>query len=629
MKFKDRLLFGFWLAFCINSLVFASPTRLTMDTLSLELEPFAEILLDKDGSLSPMRVASPDMAEQFKPLGDAFALGFTSDTVWLKFTLVSDQDGPWWLEIGQPILESHELYEVRTDMAEGTSEMAPIAPMESRRPTFQIELAKGTPKVLYLRLWSRTSMASSLTIWRPEALLPRIQTYNLISGMVLGAYLLVIVFYALFSWWTRAKIHIYYTLYVCVNFMAAFLTGLWNFTLGWQLNPAVHTTLLGIFISLAIVCSSLFTVEFVQSKREWPKVSKTYIGVCILAACLSIITILNSYYREAAVYFQSFTILTIIFTTCALIYLTYHGNHRARFILIALTIFHIGIAWRFMRNMGIIEPNTLNDNAYQIGAFVHMLIMSTGIFSSYNKLRQQSDKESARADAEAALRLRQKEFLNIVAHEVKTPLSVISAAADNLQINSKIPEAAQPRIEKIIRNAEKIRVNLERYLGHEQLLNSSATLNAHPVNLSKLCALAIKDFQETHDVTVTSHIASDVMIEADASLLNVVIANLLDNAFKHNPIGTAISLKLSKGAIDEVTLCVEDEGIGVRNQELPQIFDAYFRGANAVGTAGSGLGLHLVQYIATQHHGTVSATQREGGGMRFSMHLPAAQERLH
>jgi two-component system sensor histidine kinase TctE len=119
------------------------------------------------------------------------------------------------------------------------------------------------------------------------------------------------------------------------------------------------------------------------------------------------------------------------------------------------------------------------------------------------------------------------------------------------------------------------------------------------------------------------------MIEADASLLNVVIANLLDNAFKHNPIGTAISLKLSKGAIDEVTLCVEDEGIGVRNQELPQIFDAYFRGANAVGTAGSGLGLHLVQYIATQHHGTVSATQREGGGMRFSMHLPAAQERLH
>jgi signal transduction histidine kinase len=625
MKYVIKLVFALWLSCGLAAVAFANPTHLPLDANVFQVEPAAEIWLDKDGSMLAERLTSPEMANQFKPMGRTLALGFTPDTIWLKFTLLSEHDSVWWLEVGQPVLESVRLYEVRPNMAAGSPLVVPIRSMETRRPTFHIDLKANTPKELYLRLWSRTSMTSSLTLWRPEVLLPQVQKYNLISGLVLGAYLLVIAFYALFSWWTRAKIHIYYTLYVGVNFMAAFFTGAWNHTLGWPMDPAVHTTFLGISISLAMVFSALFTTEFVQSRREWPKVSKTYIYFCTFAASISIIAILNSHYREAQIYFQSLTILTIIFTTFALFYLTLAGNNRARILLIALSIFHIGIAWRFMRNIGLIEPNDFNDNAYQIGAFVHMLIMSTGIFSSYNKLRQESEKQTARADAEAALRQRQKEFLNIVAHEVKTPLSVISAAADNLQISPTTRPSDQPRIEKIIRNAEKIRLSFESYLGKEQILNSNAEHNIRPLNLSELCTHVLKDFQETHEVEISASIAPGAMITGDANLLAVAMVNLLDNALKHNPEGTPIFLTLEIDPNNEVLICVEDQGLGVLDVDLPRLFDAYFRGGNALATAGSGLGLHLVKYISEQHHGKVSAMRCDGGGMRVVLQLPLQQ----
>lgn len=625
MKFGIQLIAALCLSGLCALAAYANP-KLPLDMPFVQLGPFAEILRDKDGSMSAEKVASPEMVEHFKPMGQTLALGFTPDTVWIKFTLTSEQDSEWWLEIGQPILESSRLYEVSYNKADLSPVVSPIHSLATRRPTFHIDLHANEPKVLFMRLWSRTSMTSDLTLWRPQALLPQIQQYNLISGLALGAYVLVIVFYALFSWWTRAKTHFYYTLYVSANFMAAFLTGAWNHTLGWPLDPDVHTTILGISISLAITFSSLFTVEFIQSKKTWPKISKYYINFCILASSISIIAILNSYYRESAIYFQSLSILIVIFTTFSLFYLALEGNKRARFLLFAFTIFHIGIAWRFMRNIGLIEPNSFNDNAYQIGAFIHMLIISTVIFSSYNKLRQQSQKQTARADAEAALRQRQKEFLNIVAHEVKTPLSVISAAADNLQINTAIPTSAQPRIEKIIRNAEKIRLSFESYLGKEQILNNGVGLNMRSVNLSDLCANVLKDYEETHGTRIDASIKSDVLTQGDASLLSVAIVNLLDNAYKHNPKGTHISLTVAVDANNVVAIGVEDEGLGVLEEDLPQLFDPYFRGGKAMATPGSGLGLHLVKYIATQHHGSVSAMRREDGGMHFVMLLPQKQD---
>lgn len=625
MKLAIRLVLALWLSCALVAMATTSTTRLPGDAKSLQVAPFTEIWLDKDGSMSAERVVNAEMDSHFKPMGNTLALGFTPSTVWLKFTLLSERDSEWWLEVGQPILESVQLYEAVYDTASQAIAVIPVDSIEARRPTFHLDLLANTPRVLYLRLWSRTSMTSSLTLLRPEALLHQTQKYNLISGLVLGAYLLVIAFYALFSWWTRAKIHIYYTLYVCVNFMAAFLTGAWNYTLGWPLEPAVHTTMLGIFISLAMVFSSLFTVEFVQSRQEWPKVSRAYILFSILAASSSIILIINSHYRESAIYFQSLTILMILFTTSALIYLTSNGNNRARFLLIALTIFHIGVAWRFMRNIGVIEPTSFNDNAYQIGAFVHMLIMSTGIFSSYNKLRQQSEKQTARADAEAALRQRQKEFLNIVAHEVKTPLSVISAAADNLQISPTTHSSDQVRVEKIIRNAEKIRLSFESYLGKEQILNNNVEHHVRPLNLSELCGNVMKDFQETHEVEISGTIEPGAMIKGDANLLSVAIGNLLDNAYKHNPKGTPITLTLAVDSTNEIIISVEDEGLGVLDEDLPRLFEAYFRGGNAKASAGSGLGLHLVKYISAQHHGDVSAIRREAGGMRFVLRLPQKQ----
>jgi len=109
----------------------------------------------------------------------------------------------------------------------------------------------------------------------------------------------------------------------------------------------------------------------------------------------------------------------------------------------------------------------------------------------------------------------------------------------------------------------------------------------------------------------------------DPDLLRVAVTNLLENARKHAPHTSDITLQLSH---TETTakICVTDQGTGVDDAEMPFIFDAYFRGKGAYASKGSGLGLHLVKFIAEQHKGRVYAIQHKAPaqGMQFVIEIP-------
>src|SRR5581483_3602102 len=108
-----------------------------------------------------------------------------------------------------------------------------------------------------------------------------------------------------------------------------------------------------------------------------------------------------------------------------------------------------------------------------------------------------------------------------------------------------------------------------------------------------------------------------VTVEGVPERLGRAINNLLDNAARHSPPGGTVEI-----IVDAAGVRVRDHGPGIAEQDLPYVFDRFFRGANSRGKQGSGLGLAIVRQVAEQHHGSVTAENAPGGGALFWLRLP-------
>ena len=599
---------------------------------SINLERYASLLLDPTGVLTIEEIASEQNAARFLPLRKPISLGFTRSVAWVKIDLTSRESSQWLLEVGQPIFEDVRLYQRTSEgemrLSHGTpSRLDSVRETHYRRPVFKIDLVADEPTVIYLRLATRTSMVTNLKLWSPMALFEESNLETFIWGLVFGSYLLVVIFYSAFSVWTREDVHFYYVLYVCTNLVAAFLTGRWNDMLALHIDTNTHTLALGFFLCLSLWIGPVFSVSYLGAHRHWPMAAHIYLGSCTSVAILCIGMVLMGHYSQGVMTVQIASIFVILINTAVSGYMAYKGDKKGQLLLLAFSLFYIGVMWRYLRNIGVIEPSWWNENVYQIGAFVHMMVMSTGIFSSYNTLRRKSEQDRARADAQEKQRDRQYEFLGMVSHEVRTPLTVISASADNLLLDASLTINAKNRVERIIRHSEKLQKLFDTYLDNERLLNGGNTIKMFDVNLSTLCESLVKDMKDAHDTDIRFVTTFQLHVQCDGDLLRVAISNLLENARKHAPEKSSTTLSLSRAG-DLAQISVTDQGPGIDDQDMPFIFDAYFRGQGIYTSPGSGLGLHLVRFIAEQHRGKIYAKKLKSRGMQFVLEIPIRQAHL-
>jgi two-component system sensor histidine kinase BaeS len=154
-------------------------------------------------------------------------------------------------------------------------------------------------------------------------------------------------------------------------------------------------------------------------------------------------------------------------------------------------------------------------------------------------------------------------------------------------------------------------------------------LNRQPTQLAELVRSTAAAFGAAADakgVTLNWQIPTDLpSVMADAARLTQVLHNLLDNALRHTPTGGAISLRAGCDA-GEVWLDVQDSGEGIAAQDLPRVFDRFYRAdpARSRASGGAGLGLAIVRAIVEAHGGRVSAASQgvPGQGSIFTLRLP-------
>ncbi len=217
------------------------------------------------------------------------------------------------------------------------------------------------------------------------------------------------------------------------------------------------------------------------------------------------------------------------------------------------------------------------------------------------------------------------EFLRRLDHELKNPLMAMRAGLANLAGT----EPTDSQFE-IIFSVENQTLRLSRLLADLRKLAELKTrpLDSAPVNLDELLreVMAVageRDEAAERKLTITLPLAPWPLpaVPGDHDLLFLLFHNLLDNALKFTQPGNTIELRAFESA-GRVVVEVADTGPGIPEEEVPLVWDELYRGENARGIRGSGIGLALVRAIAERHSGEVFLRSRLGQGTVFSIHLP-------
>jgi signal transduction histidine kinase/ActR/RegA family two-component response regulator len=235
-------------------------------------------------------------------------------------------------------------------------------------------------------------------------------------------------------------------------------------------------------------------------------------------------------------------------------------------------------------------------------------------------------------DAEAANR-RQNEFLAMLAHELRNPLSPIGMAASLLD---RTPNAT-PQLHKLSRvigrQVDHMAKLLDDLLDAARISSGKITLSTEPLVLADVLQQAVETVQpcvqERRQRLQIELPPESVVVEGDQVRLTQVFTNLLANASKYTPDGGTLRLT-ARAEPGEVAVGIEDNGNGIAPEIIPYIFDLFTQGPRALARSegGLGVGLNVVRNLVSMHAGTVAAESRGAGqGSCFTVHLPRSGER--
>ena len=256
------------------------------------------------------------------------------------------------------------------------------------------------------------------------------------------------------------------------------------------------------------------------------------------------------------------------------------------------------------------------------------------IIETLRLLRETRERADELARANALLQAQdalRKELVYQVSHDLRSPLQIVYGYAGMMYDGDIGPVTPyqQEVLDHIIRRSKAIERMTQDIMAAKPI--SRETLELGTVNVSELCAQAVASAQVVHrdrpHLTFRAEIAEEpILVEGDYNRLTRTLDNLIGNAVKFSPQGGTVVVRVTRDAARNcAVVSVSDEGIGIPADQMPFLFERFFR-AHRGRFDGSGLGLYNVQQIVHAHNGQVWAESEEGRGSTFTFTLPLAAE---
>jgi signal transduction histidine kinase len=232
----------------------------------------------------------------------------------------------------------------------------------------------------------------------------------------------------------------------------------------------------------------------------------------------------------------------------------------------------------------------------------------------------------ARAQAEEALRERDT-FLALASHELKTPLSTLSATAQlmrrQLESETVVDRDQVGRgLARVDHQARRLARLVSRLLDIADINAGTLVLAPRPIDVVPLAARVVAECQATTDAhTVSLRAPPQMEVDADLDRLEHVLWTLLDNAIRYSPDGGAIEVELGDQDQD-AWVAVRDHGLGIPPEHRSGLFERFVRAHADEYVSGLGLGLFICRHLAGLHGGSMEAEFPDDGGSRFILRLP-------
>lgn len=227
--------------------------------------------------------------------------------------------------------------------------------------------------------------------------------------------------------------------------------------------------------------------------------------------------------------------------------------------------------------------------------------------------------------ARRELAQQQKKFASMLSHEFRTPLSTIDGAVQRLEMTgAHHDEGTRKRYRKIQTAVDRMLVMLDEYLSPERMASIGRERQPDEIDPTALVQSVAENARQRRPRISVQTVDLPQWVRCDPAGMRLCLEILIDNAIKYTNNDIPIELVgriATKGGIE---LLVRDHGAGIPETELPHVFEKAYRGSNAAGVEGSGLGLYMARAIVDVHGGTVTARNVSESGTEFRIWLPVA-----
>ncbi|MFZ5757851.1 MAG: sensor histidine kinase [Pseudomonadota bacterium] len=613
-----------------------APVSVGGDAREIPLDGHLSVLSDPDGNLTLAQVQAASAAGQFTPLAGNLGEGYTREVRWLRFTFTRiPDDYRWWLELLPPFLDNVQLHLVRPDGSVVSKQTGDhfsrvSRDIDARTLLFRLDALPGE-NTAFLRIETSSSMIAVPTIWRSTEMMAFANGQYLLYGLYLGLIGAVFLF-GIITWLLlRDPIYLFYLAYIG----AILLYGVASSGLAGQYllpgNPAMADALVGIGISLNIATGLAFFARMLDLSEGPRWLRLLYVATAMLALVTAACALGNRYI-DIIPYLHSAILLTAIASLPLVLQRILRGTPTRQLTGLAVLAYSIMVMISALAFVGLVPSNRFTMFSSQIGNLAHLFLLHAAIMirtreSEHEREQLAKQAELARMDIEHERQQRdeQDQMLSMITHEIRTPIAVIDAATQSLQlVDEQPPPERRSRYDRIARSVRRLNLLLELALNRVRR-NQQDTTRRRSCDLIELTYDVVDQMEPQGGQQLNVWMAMDqAMVCANPDLLRFVFINLLDNACKYSPPGSPVDIEVhaeDRHGRAGFLWAISDRGPGVPAASRIRIFEKYFRAGEEGTTAGLGLGLYIARRVVEQSNGTLNCVE-SATGARFECWLP-------
>lgn len=654
------------LLLCCLWLMPAVALELTPADTRVNLAQALQVLEDPSGQLGIDDVRAPHMAALFKSpniAGSDLNLGYTPSAFWLRVPLRRTQDAPakWLLEVPYTKISTLDFYPP-PGPAVLTGKERPLSsrPVHHRFFAFPTEL-DTTEQFFYIRATSSYALTLPLVAWQAQAFDNFQQRVLILQALYTGGLLALLLYNLLLFFSLHDKRFLLYSLYVFFFGMGIVASNGYGRLFLWTEWAAFDEIAQGALLSVAALLATEFARLFLLTRQRTPRIDRVLgisgalfglIGACMLASVWWSVPV-QWLYQSLMLNSMLMGVLIFVAGGKAL----RSGDRGARFFVLAWFILWLGVLLASLRTFGWLPTNGVTSYILQICSAFEMLLLSLALADTIHAerlAREQSQLQALEAQREVVEVLKtsgenleravderteqlkisldqQNEMLHqyvrfgsLISHEFRNPLAIINAQLSVIRKeHDNGVDHIDQRVSVIGSATQRLARLFEKWLQSDRLKGNFQTINPSAIPLQDwLQDMAAANAYLLMNRPLVWHWADGARtLWADEPLLDIAVANLLENACKYSAADSPVTLA-TRWQPGMVGVAVSDQGCGIAPEHQRAIFNEFFRVAPESNIMGMGLGLALVDRIAKAHGGQVELTSQLGVGSCFCIWFP-------